>query len=132
MRQLIVLFAAALLLTGCKSTMPREKQTAEKFKKRVAHELSANYLLYLPTDYDARVRKRWPLMLFLHGAGERGTNLSLVAVHGPPKLIKQKRDFPFIIVSPQCPAGEHWSNETLAALLDHVTRKYNVDTNRIY
>lgn len=132
MRQLVVLLATVLLFAGCKSTMPRETQTARKFKKRVTHELSANYLLYLPADYKSDAKKRWPLMLFLHGAGERGTNLSRVAVHGPPKLVKQGRDFPFIIVSPQCPAGERWSNETLLALLDHVVRKYRVDTNRIY
>lgn len=132
MRQLLTLLAIALVVTGCKTTMPREGQTAQKFKKRVTRELSANYLLYLPAEYNADANKRWPLMLFLHGAGERGTNLSAVAVHGPPKLVKQKRDFPFIIVSPQCPAGERWSNETLLALLEEVTSKFKVDTNRIY
>ena len=132
MRQTIVLLAAVLLVVGCNATMPRETQTAQRFKKRVTRELSANYLLYLPPDYKAQAKNRWPLMLFLHGAGERGTNLSAVAVHGPPKLVKQRRDFPFIIVSPQCPAGERWSNETLLALLEDITRKYRVDTNRIY
>jgi predicted peptidase len=132
MRELFALVAAVFLLAGCKSTMPQEGQTAQKFKKRITREVSANYLLYLPVEYKADPGKRWPLMLFLHGAGERGTNLSAVAVHGPPKLVKQKRDFPFIIVSPQCPTGERWSNETLLALLDDVTRKYRVDTNRIY
>jgi predicted peptidase len=132
MRQLFVFLAAVLLLAGCESTMPREGQTAQKFKKRITRELAANYLLYLPAEYKSDANKRWPLMLFLHGAGERGTNLSAVAVHGPPKLVKQKRDFPFIIVSPQCPAGERWSNETLVALLEDVTRKFKVDTDRIY
>jgi predicted peptidase len=135
MQKLIVLLAAALLMVGCNATMPRESQTgqtAERFKRRVTRELSANYLLYLPPKYKSQAKGRWPLMLFLHGAGERGTNLSAVAVHGPPKLVKQKRDFPFIIVSPQCPAGERWSNETLLALLEDVSRKYRADTNRIY
>jgi predicted peptidase len=132
MRQTFVLLTAALFAVGCNSTMPRESQTAQRFKKRVTRELSANYLLYLPPDYKSESKARWPLMLFLHGAGERGTNLSVVAVHGPPKLVKQKRDFPFIIVSPQCAAGERWSNETLLGLLEDVTRKYRVDTNRIY
>src|SRR5688572_19109054 len=132
MRQIFVLLIAALLIAGCNSTMPRETQTAQRFKKRVSRELSANYLLYLPPDYPTQPKSRWPLMLFLHGAGERGTNLAVVAVHGPPKLVKQKRDFPFILVSPQCPPGERWSNETLLALLEEVTRKYRVDTNRVY
>lgn len=132
MRRFILLLSAVLVLTGCKSTMPREGQTAQRFKKRVTRELAANYLLYLPAEYKSEPKKRWPLMLFLHGAGERGTNLSAVAVHGPPKLVKQGRDFPFIIVSPQCPTGERWENETLLALVDDVTRKHRVDTNRIY
>ena len=60
------------------------------------------YLLYLPKDYDQK--ESWPLLLFLHGAGERGDNLELVKKHGPPKLIEAGKDFPFIVVSPQCPS----------------------------
>jgi predicted peptidase len=91
-------------------------------------------------------------MLFLHGAGERGTNLSLVTMHGPPKLVKafqlptnendaarQKRQEAmktlkgqFIIVSPQCPAGQRWENDALLALLNKVISKHKVDTNRVY
>jgi predicted peptidase len=133
MRHLFLLLAVAALAAGCKTTdsMPAQ-QTAQQFRKRVTHELSANYLLHLPPDYSAKSKQRWPLMLFLHGAGERGTNLSQVAVHGPPKIVKQKTDFPFILVSPQCPAGERWDSETLLALLDDVTRRYRVDTDRVY
>src|SRR5207247_5709557 len=90
------------------------------------------YLLYLPKDYNAKSGRRWPLMLFLQGAGERGTNLSLVSVHGPPKLVKQGREFPFILVSPQCPADQRWDNDALLALLDDVIARHKVDTNRIY
>ena len=82
-------------------------------------------------DYQAGTARRWPLLLFLHGAGERGTNLAKVAVHGPPKLVKQKKDFPFIIVSPQCPDDETWSNEVLFALLDEVMKKHAVDARRV-
>ena len=47
-------------------------------------------------------------------------------------LVKQGTNFPFIIVAPQCPAGELWDNEPLLQLLDRMTDKYSVDTNRIY
>ena len=47
---------------------------------------------------------------FLHGAGERGADLTLVAKHGPPKLVARKKEFPFIIVSPQCPLGQVWDD----------------------
>jgi predicted peptidase len=71
-------------------------------------------------------------MLFLHGAGERGTNVWKVATHGPPKNLTDHPDFPFILVSPQCPDGQTWSRDVLLALLDEITRTYRVDTNRVY
>jgi predicted peptidase len=93
--------------------------------------MSGRYLLYLPRDYD-RDDRRWPLVLFLHGAGERGDDVAKVASHGPPKLVAEGRDFPFILVSPQCPADRVWSMAFLDALLDEVSRDYRVDLDRIY
>jgi predicted peptidase len=104
-----------------------------KFKKTVSAKL--NYLLFLPKDYAAKTAKsgkRWPLMLFLHGAGERGSDIWKVTTHGPPKIVSQRPDFPFILVSPQCPENEIWSNDLLLGLLDWVIRSYAVDTNRVY
>jgi predicted peptidase len=88
------------------------------------------YLLYLPKDYDTQ--KAWPLLLFLHGAGERGDDLERVKIHGPPKLIAQGKDFPFLVVSPQCPADKWWEPIELVALLDEVSGKYKVDPERVY
>ncbi|MCD6304571.1 MAG: prolyl oligopeptidase family serine peptidase [Planctomycetes bacterium] len=90
------------------------------------------YLLYLPPGYDKAPKKRWPLMLFLHGAGERGSDLRLLLRHGPPKLIERGKDFPFIVVSPQCPRGRWWDVDALAALLAEAVGNYRVDTGRIY
>ena len=110
------------------------KQQKLKFERQVAPVTSAiDYLLYLPKGYDAKdTSKKWPLILFLHGAGERGSDVTKVAVHGPPKLVKNGKDLPFIIVSPQCPAGKWWENDTLVALLDETIAKHNVDTSRVY
>src|SRR5688572_30198460 len=137
MKLLVVLsLAGALAWTGCASREPvaaASMQTPQTFEKTVKKQIRANYLLYLPKDYSATSKKSWPLMLFLHGAGERGTNLTKVAVHGPPKLVAQgKRDLPFIIVSPQCSSGERWKTELLSALLDDVVAKHRVDKKRIY
>ncbi|MEX0702590.1 MAG: prolyl oligopeptidase family serine peptidase [Planctomycetales bacterium] len=92
-----------------------------------------HYLLFLPKDYENSEKERkWPLMLFLHGAGERGDgNLELVKVHGPPKIVETKPDFPFLLVSPQCPEGEGWDAATLQALLDHVESQFPVDRDRV-
>lgn len=88
------------------------------------------YLLYLPENYDEK--EKWPLVLFLHGAGERGDDLDLVTVHGPPKLVKNGKQFPFIVVSPQCPKEQLWQPVELTALLDDIEKKYKVDKDRIY
>jgi predicted peptidase len=104
---------------------------AAKLKWKVQRQGVLQYLFYLPKDYKKR-GQRWPLMLFLHGAGERGTDVQLAAAHGPPSLVKQGKEFPFIIVAPQCPKGQLWEKEPLLKLLDYVTAKYAVDPNRVY
>src|SRR5699024_6921671 len=92
----------------------------------------SEYLLYLPQDYKETGYKRWPLVLFLHGAGERGNDLEAVKKNGLPKLVEEGRDFPFIIVSPQCPAGLWWSTDDLNLLLNDLIQRYEVDIDRIY
>ena len=75
-------------------------------RKKSPRTWSCKYLLYLPKGYGENKDQKWPLMLFLHGAGERGNDINKVKVHGPPKLIEQGKDLPFIVVSPQCPVGK--------------------------
>ena len=70
--------------------------------------------------------------MFLHGIGECGEDLQKVKTHGPPKLVEQGKEFPFILVSPQCPEGSWWSDNVLDGLLKELEEKYNVDKNRIY
>jgi predicted peptidase len=95
-----------------------------------AYRVQMNYLLYLPEDYESR--ESWPLLLFLHGSGERGDDLQLVKVHGPPKLIGEGKNFPFIVVSPQCPKNRRWQATELTALLDQIEEDHNVDNERVY
>jgi predicted peptidase len=88
------------------------------------------YLLYLPEDYEQQ--ESWPLVLFLHGAGERGDDLEKVKVHGPPKLIAAGKSFPFVCVSPQCPEDSWWDATQLLALVDEIVRMHEIDEHRIY
>jgi len=90
------------------------------------------YLLYLPKEYASNPTQHWPLILFLHGSGERGTNVFKVTIHGPPRLVQEGRDFPFIIASPQCGPTERWNPITLSRLLDQVEAQQRVDKSRIY
>ncbi len=133
---------AALFLIGC-GQMEKIKMTSnpvlasgqhhQVFEKTITKTLSCNYLLFLPKGYSEK-KQGWPLMLFLHGAGERGSDLKKVKIHGPPKIVEKQKDFPFIVVSPQCPEDDWWTDkvEVLINLLDDIVVRYNVDTDRIY
>lgn len=110
----------------------KSNQMAKRLEKKVTTEVSLNYLLFLPTGYSKNGSKEWPLIFFLHGAGERGNNVWKVATHGPPKNVSAEADFPFIVVSPQCPEGQIWSNDSLLALLDDIIAQEKVDRSRIY
>ncbi|MEZ6055816.1 MAG: prolyl oligopeptidase family serine peptidase [Planctomycetaceae bacterium] len=122
----LILFFIAGLAPAAEPTPG--KQVAAQLQGDVKVELQ--YLLYLPEDYEKQ--EKWPLLVFLHGSGERGDDLDKVAVHGPPKLIKGGKQFPFIVVSPQCPAQQRWQALSLEKLIDDVSKTYKVDTDRIY
>lgn len=95
------------------------------------------YVLYLPDSYDANnPDQTYPVMMFLHGAGERGNhNLPLLRSVGLPKYIEAlDDDFPFIVIAPQCPPDSLWSAypQALITALDSVIRNYHVDERRVY
>lgn len=107
------------------------QQTTHTLQTQIQLNLDINYLLYLPEGYNES-NEEYPLMLFLHGAGERGNDLSIVKRNGPPKLIEEGKKFPFIVVSPQCPDRTHWDNRSLIVLLDYIENHFRVDKNREY
>ena len=86
--------------------------------------------LYIPKEYNEL--QKVPLLLFLHGSGERGKDLDLVLKWGPPKHINAGKDFPMIVVSPQCPSEERWDAATLAELVKWMLQKYKIDRDRLY
>jgi len=127
----VVLFGVwTCACTSSSKKKPMERQTQHTFISQGDSAHQVHYLLYLPEKYPKK-RELYPLILFLHGAGERGTNLELVKMHGPPKLA-ENQDFPFIIVSPQCPLNQRWNVELLHELLENIMVQYQVDPHRIY
>ena len=109
-----------------------DAQSAERqVPQTLVRTIEMQYLLYLPPAYDSS-EEQWPLLLFLHGAGERGDDLELVKVHGPPKMIAEGRDFPFVVVSPQCPKDEWWSIDALHDLINEIVETHRIDTAKIY
>jgi predicted peptidase len=102
----------------------------KRFEKDITVKATINYLLYLPEGY-GKDDRAWPLVLFLHGASESGSDLNKVKTHGPPKLAAGGKDLPFILVAPQS-ARRGWDPATLNALLDDVVATHKVDRDRIY
>ena len=112
----------------------RERQTRQRFTSNIA-DASMDYLLYLPPSYETS-REKVPLVVFLHGAGERGHDVTDVERFGLPKLIAEGTDFPFAVISPQCPRFHWWvddlQQQLLMQLVDCAVSTYWLDPDRIY
>jgi predicted peptidase len=155
MRPLSLFPLVATMVCGVvmpKSARAAETQTVHAFERTITKAAGYKYLLALPRGYQPRGERRWPLMLFLHGSGERGDDVWSVAKHGPPKLLHggatwEKEDAAararrhaattllaenFIVVSPQCQKGVWWDTDALLALLDEIERTHPVDPARVY
>jgi predicted peptidase len=91
--------------------------------------LQPESLLYLPPDF----KKGMPLLVWLHGASLRGANPQMVKRYGPPAVAERRGDFPFVILSPQCPAGQLWTDaNALIRLVDEVMLEQRIDPKRVY
>ncbi len=124
------------------------QQTENKFviENPNGESTTIGYLLFHPKAYDQggeekgseekagnpQVAKKWPLLVFLHGAGERGDDLDKVRQWGPPKRVATDHDFPFVVLSPQCPAGIYWNIDHVNQLIDKVIAENQIDTNQVY
>ena len=129
MRYLILLLAASLnhgaLAQGPAPTEGQSPQSA-------VSEQGYRYQLFLPKGAAHPAGQTWPLMIFLHGSGERGDDIAKVKVHGPPKIADRNPDFPFILISPLLPADQDWDVAKLEQILDLAMRTLPVDRSRIY
>ncbi|MFN0135259.1 MAG: alpha/beta hydrolase-fold protein [Phycisphaerae bacterium] len=93
-----------------------------------------NYSIYVPPEYSPS--KAWPVILFLHGSGERGGDGMLQTEVGIATAIRRVRArCPAIVVMPQCRAGERWfgkMNHMALKCLEATSREYNLDPARVY
>lgn len=101
----------------------------ESFSTTVQLDVSISYRTYLPKDY-SEDGDAFPLLYFMHGSGERGSDLDRLELATLPEFIKKGLELPFVTVCPQC--EEMWDTRALDLLLDEVIGKYNVDASRVY
>jgi predicted peptidase len=97
----------------------------------ISRTVEIQYLLHLPDKY-SESSQPWPLILHLHGAGERGGDLEKVRAFGLARVCQRDPAFPFVVISPQCPENDFWRTDVLFALLDEIGEKYAVDADRVY
>jgi predicted peptidase len=90
--------------------------------------LAPEYLMYLPSEYQTG---SWPLVVFLHGSGERGNDPTTLRGQGPFAIV-QKEALPAILVAPHCQPDNQWQPDSVAAFIEHVASHYRADRERIY
>ncbi len=99
--------------------------------------ITYHFQVYLPEQWRRADRKHWPIILFLHGRGERGSEGMWQTQIGLPEAVRDHPDrWPFIIVMPQCPQARYWTDPEMMAMamaaLDQETAEFHADPARTY
>lgn len=92
--------------------------------------IKLRYLIWVPESGE-RPAAGWPLMIFLHGSGERGVDLTRVTTNGPPEQAAAGRTFPFVLVAPQAERGESWDSDAIEALRAALVSTFPIDADRV-
>ena len=124
-----LLLTSPALLSACAALPPAVPPGLAAGEQRAWTLAGERCWVWLPREYAQR-RERWPLLVFLHGSGERGTDLEKVKVHGPPAQAARGAALPLILVSPQCEDGARWDPERLHRLLAALKTTLHVDAQR--
>jgi predicted peptidase len=98
-----------------------------KIKTEIIQKHELGYALHIPAD----IKEKKPLLIFLHGSGEKGTDIEKVKIHGPFKYLKDHKLDAYVL-APQCPEGEEWDAEVLYRLILKIQKENNIDSDRIY
>lgn len=128
--KIMVLFGA--LFSIVPSSLFAQNMTAKTYQGEHKITVEYSYIVHIPTNTKFAESGKFPVLFFLHGAGERGTDTELLKVHGPPKLAANDAGFPFIVIAPQCPKNERWDAQALNFMLDDLIKQYPIDESRIY
>lgn len=96
--------------------------------KHNENQFNMNYKVFYPDNFEDL-----PMIVYLHGAGERGTDSSHLFRHGIPKLISEGKEFNAVILCPQCPAFNVWDNvvDRVKGIIDTVAEEFHIKKDRI-
>ena len=104
---------------------------AQEIKANFNAEVKVQKSLSYVFDYPKGNKEKLPLIVFLHGSGERGTDLDKVKLNGVLKY-KELINEPVAILAPQCPENMWWDTEAIFHLINHIKKYYKIDETRIY
>lgn len=125
--------ASGTRITERNNPWNKERRWMHELKRRTDNAIPLQYLVHLPAGVETGAVTKCPAILFLHGSGERGLSLETLNLQQP--LLKYSRshtNFPFIVITPQCPPNQWWQPASLDDLYDEVTAKYPIDPDRFY
>lgn len=129
----------ALLLLSALAIIARANSRDDKtsFSERTITDGAASYRykVFVPANWTRK--KKWPIILFLHGAGERGDdNIAQTRIGIGPGLERQKEKFQAVVVLPQCPKARWWSEPEMQAralkAFAQAAKEFNGDASRSY
>lgn len=150
-----IFICLAIFFSCCTNILAQDKSQFEKHWL-INGQDTLPYRLLLPQNFD--LQKNYPLIIFLHGAGERGSDNEMQLVHGSSLFLRDsiRKNYPAIVVFPQCPSASYWSNvkfenkegkrifsfpekgepsvamKMLMNLINEIDQKYHPDKNRYY
>ncbi len=132
--RVVLLGLASILMLGMPANPPASAAPSTSSNPLAKAAQKLKYVLDLPADYDSDPHKVFPLLVYLHGAGESGTNLTWLNRHGPPKYVAKHPDAPFILLAPQAPRAIGWQPylRDVQTLIDQIQATYRVNPRRIY
>ena len=128
---------AAGALESARGLAEPAQETGFLNRKIEINGITYRFQVYLPEEWRRDDRKLWPIILALHGRGERGTEGMWQTQIGLPQQVRDHPDrWPFVIVMPQCPQPEYWTDPPMMALalaaLDQESEEFHGDPDRTY
>ncbi|MEC9092261.1 MAG: prolyl oligopeptidase family serine peptidase [Planctomycetota bacterium] len=149
-----LVFTATLLMTACLDSTRSgcAEDVLERFEKSKFQDSKKTLLYRILKPRQAEATKRYPLVIFFHGAGERGQDNTAQLVHGMKDFASDanRKNYPAFVVAPQCPRGQQWvdvpwgakshrmpetpseSMRLAIALVDSLVQSHPIDPRKIY